>query len=649
MPEAIPLPLLRALARRYPTADAVVAEIGYLEAILTLPKGTIHVVSDVHGEHKKLKHIVNNASGSLRPLATRIFEDRLSPGELGALLAIIYYPREAYAWSAARPGFDRRAFLLTTLAREVEILRSLMQGYTLRHAERLFPPGLAGLFRELLAARGIEKRQAFLEALVDPFVRKGRDVALLRAAAHVIRNLSVAELIVAGDLGDRGPRLDRVVSFLMRQPHVNIVWGNHDVSWMGASLGSEALIATVLRISIRYRRMTQLEEGYGISVAPIEHLTRAVYADDPADRFDVKGEGLRDSRLMARMQKAMAVIQFKLEGQLSRRRPEYGMEGRQLLHRIDPRAETVTIDGVVHPLLDTRLPTVDFGGDPYALSPEEASCMERLRASFVGSPTLRAHMEWLAQRGSMSLCRDQTIIFHGCVPVDEAGEPLSLEVDGEPRRGRALFTALERKVQRAFRARAAADVDMLWYLWTGPLSPLFGKDRMATFESHFVASRAASQERKNPYFALLHEPAFCARICRELGVDEERGFIVNGHVPVKLEEGESPMKRSGRAVTIDGAFSEAYGDKGFTLVIEAGRTALAQHYHFESVDEAVAAGADIIPTVTTLASHDPPRSVADTEKGEELRREIAVLESLLEAYEESILLEQAEPRTEDVW
>ncbi|MBK6462063.1 MAG: fructose-bisphosphatase class III [Myxococcales bacterium] len=637
MSEPIALPLLRALARRYPTADAVVAEIGYLEGILTLPKGTIHVVSDVHGEDKKLKHIVNNASGSLRPLATRLFAGRLSPEEIRDLLAIIYYPREAYAWNAAKPGFERRAFLLATLAREVELLRHLMQGYTLRHAERLFPPGLAGLFRELIAARGIEQRKAFLEALVDPFVRKGRDVALLRAAAYVIRNLSVAELIVAGDLGDRGPRLDRVVSLLMRQPHVRVVWGNHDVSWMGASLGSPALIATVLRISIRYRRLTQIEEGYGISVAPIERLARTVYADDPAERFDVKGEGLRDPRLMARMQKAMAIIQLKLEGQLSRRRPEYGMEHRQLLHRIDPRAGTVTIDGVTHPLLDTCLPTVDHDGDPYALSADEQACMDRLQASFLASPTLRAQMGWLARRGSMSLCRDTTVIFHGCVPVDEAGLPLSLVVDGEPRSGRELFTGLERTVHRAFKGRASADVDMLWYLWTGPRSPLFGKDRMATFESHFIADRAAAKEVKNPYFSLLHEPEFCARICRELGVDEARGLIVNGHVPVKLEAGESPVKRGGRAVTIDGAFSEAYGDKGFTLVIEAGRTALAQHHHFESVEEAVASGADIIPTVTTLASHEPPRRVADTEKGEELRREIAVLEALLEAYEGNLV------------
>jgi fructose-1,6-bisphosphatase-3 len=300
----------------------------------------------------------------------------------------------------------------------------------------------------------------------------------------------------------------------------------------------------------------------------------------------------------------------------------------------------VTIDGKVHPLLDTRFPTVDFAGDPYALSPEEEACMARLEHSFLQSTPLWNQMSWVERRGKMVLRRDQALIFHGCVPVDASGAFASFPVDGAERAGRALFEALERKVRRAFRGRAEDDVDMLWYLWTGPRSPLFGKDRMATFESHFVADPAAKHESKDPYFKLIHDAAFCARVCEELGGDRDHGIIVNGHVPVKIDEGESPVKRSGRAVTIDGAFSEAYGDKGYTLVLEAGRTALAQHHHFESVDEAVAAGADIIPKVTAIATHDPPRTVAGTEKGEELRREIEVLTALLRAYEDSVIEEQ---------
>ncbi len=639
MPDPIAVPLLRALAHRYPSSDAVLAEIGYLQAVLGVPKGTVHVVSDVHGEYRKLKHIINNASGSLRPLVERLFIGRASPEEIKDLLAVIYYPREAYAWQSKREGFDGRAFVLATLSREVEVLRELSKSYTLRHTERLFPPKLAGLFRELIAARGIEERRPFADALVDPFVRAGREVDLLRASAHVIRNLSVAEIVVAGDLGDRGPRLDRVVEFLMRQPHVSIVWGNHDASWMGACLGQEALIATVLRLSLRYRRLSQLEEGFGITMAPVEKLARTVYGDDPAEHFGVKGEGLRDPLVMARMQKAMAIVQFKLEGQTSRRHPEYALEHRQLLHRIDPRAGTVTIDGKTHPLLDTRLPTVDFAGDPYALSPEERACMDRLAQSFRDSTPLWSQMTWVERQGTMFLRRDPAVIFHGCVPVDDAGAFKSFAVDGEPRAGRALFDALERKVRRAFRERAQDDVDVLWYLWTGPLSPCFGKDRMATFETYFVADKETHKETKDPYFALIHDAAFCTRVCAELGADPQKGLIVNGHVPVRIEQGESPLKRSKRAVTIDGAFSEAYGDKGYTLVLEAGRTALAQHRHFESVDEAVAAGADIIPEVVDLETYPHPRTVAETEKGEEISCEIEVLLALLRAYEARVVIE----------
>lgn len=637
------LPLLRALAQRFPTTIAALAEIGNLRAVLTLPKGTVHVVSDVHGEHKKLKHILNNASGSLRPLVERVVGDRLTADEKRDLLAAIYYPREAYAQRGSQNEAERRASLLRLLALEIEIIRELSRRYTLRQVQHVFPAALRGLFGELMSDRCAHspERPALLEALVEPFVRHGRDLELLRACAHVIRNLSVFEIIVAGDLGDRGPRVDKVIELLMRQPRARVVWGNHDASWIGACLGHEALIATVVRISLRYRRLSQLEEGYGIIMAPVERLARDVYGDDPAARFVVKGEGIRDAILMARMQKAMAILQFKLEGQLIRRHPEYGLEHRCLLHRIDPGAGTITLDGETYPLLDTHFPTVDFN-DPYALSPEEQVCIDRLKRSFLHSPLLWRQVTWLIRQGSMSLRRDRALIFHGCVPVDESGDFLPLLVDGEPRRGKALFDALERKVRRAWKARAPDDLDMLWYLWTGPLSPLFGKDKMATFESHFIADAETHEETKNPYFRLIHGAAFCSRVCRELGVDEDRGLIVNGHVPVRPEKGESPVKGSWRAVTIDGAFSEAYGDRGYTLVLDASGTFLAQHHHFESVEEAVAQGADIIPAISSVEVFSVPRTVADTEAGEEIVREIEVLEDLIRAYEDNTIQERPE-------
>jgi fructose-1,6-bisphosphatase-3 len=443
---------------------------------------------------------------------------------------------------------------------------------------------------------------------------------------------------VAGDFGDRGPRIDRVIETVMHQRNVVITWGNHDASWLGACLGSEALIATVLRFSLRYRRLSQLEEGYGIPITPLERLARKVYENDPAECFAVKGKGLRDPAEMARMQKAIAIIQLKLEGQLLERNPQFRLAHRNLLRRIDPHAGTIELDGQTHPLLDTHLPTIDWA-NPNALSAEEAGCLQRLRRSFLQSPVLWQQMSYLAQKGAMWLRRDDHLIFHGCVPVDAHGNFLPMEIGGRELRGRALFDAWTDVVQRAVRTNDPECLDLLWYLWAGPLSPVFGKDKVATFEGYFLGDKRTHHETKNPYFELIHEPAFCRKVLAEFGCDPERGLIVNGHVPVKLEEGESPLKRSGLAVTIDGAFSEAYGDHGYTLVLEAERTLLALHHHFESVSEAIHDGADIIPSIEQLRTFSKPRTIGDTERGERLRNEIAALEMLIGAYEANAIHE----------
>jgi fructose-1,6-bisphosphatase III len=630
---------LQVLAKRYPNIRAVLAELANLESILTLPKPTVHVVSDVHGEYVKLRHVVANASGSLRPLVERLFDGRLPAAAIGELLSLVYYPRET--WLALAGGLDeagRRALLHRLVPPAVEVIRELARRYTLKYVERIIPDPFDAMFRELLFANELARAPEFVERLIESFLRYDRDLELVRLLARVVRNLAVGELVVAGDLGDRGPRIDKVIDLLMQQPNVSIAWGNHDASWMAACLGHAAAIATVVRISLRYGRIAQLEEGYGIPLEPLEQLAREAYGDDPAERFHCKGDALRDAQSMARMQKAAAILQFKLEGQLFLRRPEWGMEHRALLHRIDPAAGTVEIDGARHRLLDARLPTID-GSDPYRLSAGEAACLARLTAAFVGSGPLWRQMSFVASRGAMSLRRDRCAIFHGCVPVDERGELQAFPVDGEPRRGKALLDAFERVVQRAFRRRAAADIDLVFYLWTGPRSPCFGKDRMTTFEAYFLADPETHKETKDPYFKLLHDAGFCARVLRELGVDPERGFIVNGHVPVKLEQGETPIKRSGRAITIDGAFAAAYGDKGFSLVLDAHRIYLAQHHHFESVDAAVGRGADIVPTVSDVEVHDRARTVGDTEKGDQIRAEIEALHELVRAFETNAVRE----------
>jgi fructose-1,6-bisphosphatase-3 len=635
--------LLNALAQNYPTADAALAEAAALHAALALPKGVVHVVSDVHGEYKKLRHIINNASGSLRPLVARLFKDRLTEEEQQHLLAALYYPREFMEFKREELADAewRRAWVRATLRRQFEIVRALASSYRRSRVTALLPSEFAELFAELHDEPFTGRDEAYVNAMLDALAAHDRDTAAVRAAARLVRDLSVAEIVVAGDLGDRGPRLDKVLDYLLEQPHVAFTWGNHDASWMGACLGQEALIATVLRISLRYRRLSQLEEGYGLIITPLEKLARDVYADDPAECFKTKGTGLRDDLLMARMQKAISIIQFKLEGQTSRRHPEWGFEARNLLHRIDFKERTVEIDGQTYPLLDAHLPTID-PADPYALSAEERVCMDRLRQSFVASSRLWQHMSFVVRHGAMWLRRDQALIFHGCVPVDDVGEFLALEVDGREHSGRALFDALDSVVRRAFRKGAQSardDADWLWYLWTGARSPLFGKDRMATFEGYFVADKAARKEHKNPYFKLIHDADFCRRLCAEFGLTEQ-GLIVNGHVPVKVEKGETPVKTGGGAVTIDGAFSEAYGDRGYTLILAPERVALAEHHHFESIADAITSGADIVPEVTTIRAYDRPRRVTDTEEGTALRQRLGALERLVKAYEEGALLEK---------
>jgi fructose-1,6-bisphosphatase-3 len=627
---------LRELRNTYPTIDAALARIAVLRSSLTLPKGAIHVISDVHGEYKKLRHVVNNASGSLRPLVSKLFHDKLSEQGQLQLLGFIYYPRESFLHYSKTQASraDTIALTRTIIGMELSIIRALSQSYPLHAIAALLPSQYLQVFRELILSPQFERSAEHFDAIVDSFIDHGRELDLLRLTARLIRNLAISELIVAGDLGDRGERIDKAIDFLTRQPHVSITWGNHDVSWMAACLGHEASVATVMRMSLRYGRLSQLEEGYGIPLEPVAKLVAADYSHDPASQFACKDIGDRDPLLLARMQKAMAMIQFKLDGQLIARNPHFKLGHRDILSSISPDRSQVTIDGKQYSLIDSHLPTVD-PANPLALTKNEESCLRSLVNSFTNSATLWRHMTYLARKGSMWLVRDNTLIFHGCVPSDALGNLMPFEIGGVSYTGRALYDAIEVAVQRAFQSRKSSDLDLLWYLWCGPLSPLFGKDKIATFESYLIADKSLLHEHKDPYFTLIHDVAFCEKVFREFNVDPARGLIVNGHVPVKIEAGESPIKRSGRAVTIDGAFSEAYGDKGYTLVLQPDRSYLALHHHFQSVEDTVENGTDMIPETLELTRHERVRRIGDTEQGAEIRQQIQLLETLIQAYEEN--------------
>jgi fructose-1,6-bisphosphatase-3 len=577
--------------------------------------------------------MINNASGSLRPLVEELFGARMDPPQFQEFLTLIFYPGEMVQRLEVQPRTEEetRAFALTTLRNLFELVRILAARYSLKRATEVFPAEYRELMLEILHEPTTERGSEFVAAIVDELVRRGRIWQLIHVTVRLVRNLAIYELIIGGDCWDRGPRGDKVVDYLRQQPNVSFIWGNHDAAWLGASLGHEALICHVLRVSLRYRRLGQVDEGYSIPWTPLELLAEQVYADDPAEHFMPKSTGTRPNLLVARMQKAAAIMQFKLEGQMLARHPEWEMEHRRLLHRIDRDRGTIEIDGQTYALRDTRLPTVD-PQDPYALSEDEQLCLKRLKNSFLQSQKLGEHMRWLVRHGAMFLLRDDHLIFHGCVPVNQRGDFLPMIIDGQYFRGHAMFEAIEQLLVRVVDRPVENDLDVLWYLWSGPCSPLFGKDRITTLERDFIADKTPHHETKNPYFALIHEAWFCDKIMTEFGANPARGLIVNGHVPVKIEKGESPLKRSGKAITIDGAFSEAYGDRGYTLVLEADRTFLACHHSFESVEAAVRDGVDIIPSVSVVRSWEQPRRMAETERGITFRCEIELLERLIEAY-----------------
>jgi fructose-1,6-bisphosphatase III len=631
------LAALRTLAERFHNIDAAIAEIARLSAVLTLPKGTIHVISDIHGEDKKLRHVINNASGTLRPLVEKLFASKMSPQQLAEFITVIFYPAEVterLELTTADPE-SIRAFASRVLPYQLELVRVLASRYSLRRATHSFPAEYVALLFEMMNSPTIERGHEFFSAIVDELHQRGKVLNLIHVISRLVRNLAVYELIIGGDCWDRGPRGDRVVDYLQRQPNVSFIWGNHDAEWIGACLGNDALLCSVLRFSLRYRRLAQLDEGYGIPLTPLEYLASTVYANDPAAQFIPKPDGLRPKLLVARMQKAIGIIQFKLEGQQIARNPQWILDHRRLLHRIDQKSGTIEVDGAVYPLRDRLFPTID-PANPYELSPEEKETLRRLRESFSSSQKLFNHIQYLASIGSMYLVRDDHLMFHACIPCDAKGEFLPMQIDGRNLRGRAMFDAVQRVIMRAVDKRREPDLDLLWYLWGGPRSPLFGKDRIATLERDYIADEKTHRETKDPYFQLINEVEFCDKVLAEFGVDSRRGLIVNGHVPVKIEAGESPLKHSGKAITIDGAFSEAYGDHGYTLVLESDRTVLAKHHHFDSVEAAIRDGVDIVPSVTVIRQ-GPVRRTGDTERGRELKSEIEMLTRLIEAYRQNLL------------
>lgn len=640
---------LELLRKQYKTIQEASAEVAHLRAVLRLPKGTEHFMSDLHGEHAAFLHILHNASGVIKRKINDLYADLLSTRERDMLSTLIYYPDEKLALLKKQRVVCDEWYRLT-IYRLVEVCRVCSVKYTRKRVRDAMPKGMGSLIEELLLSDGTPDKDGYYREVMQSILETGQADAMIIALSKVIQALAIDRLHIIGDIFDRGPRADLIMDALETYHQVDVQWGNHDIAWMGAAALSEACIAQVIVTSVKYGNLETLEVGYGISLRPLSTLAMSCYGEDPCEAFLPRdnGEELHEDEMeLARMHKAAAILQFKLEGQLLARHPEYGMESRRLLHRIDYEKGTIELDGASYPLRSRLFPTID-PADPYALTPLEREVMDRLTLEFAHSEKLQRHVQFLYSAGGMYLRCNGNLLYHGCIPMEEDGSFAPIPVSARGRqRGRAAIDAADMMARQGYfstlgqKARQDGQ-DFLWYLGSGPNSPLFGKSKMATFERYFIVDKATHTETKNAYYAYQDDEATALRILGEFGL-AETGFIINGHVPVKLGQGESPIKAGGRLLVIDGGLSRAYqpvtGIAGYTLIFTSHELSLVAHQPFESTASAISAEQDI-HSVHSLVKQMPRRLlIADTDEGEALRARIDDLMALIAAYRSGVVKE----------
>lgn len=640
--DATDMRYLELLSRLFPSADKASAEIINLSAILNLPKGTEFFASDIHGEYEAFSHTLRNGSGSIRLKIDDVFGDSLSENEKRSLATLIYYPREKMELVLSQVD-DAEAWYAVTLQRLVAVCKRAAQKYTRSRVRKALPKDFAYIIEELMTENrhGVDK-QAYYAAIVDAVIRTDRGGALVEALCLLIQRLAIERLHIVGDIYDRGSYPHIIMDALMEHHSLDIQWGNHDIVWMGASLGQRGCIAHVVRNCARYGNLSILEDAYGINILPLASFALEAYKDDPCVAFGLKGNPdlpPQELEMNVKIQKAMAIIQFKVEAQLIDENPGFGLEDRKLLDKIDYENGTVMLDGVAYELTDTVFPTVD-PADPYRLTPEEEEVMQRLEQAFTGCEKLQRHMRFFLDAGSLYKVCNGNLLFHACVPLNADGSLMETEVFGETYKGRALYDVMERYVRAAFDDAdpelAKRGRDLLWYMWLGEGSPLFAKSKMATFELYLIAEKEARKEVKNPFYSYLDDEHVMGGIFEDFGMDPETSRIVCGHVPVKVKDGEDPVKCGGRVLTIDGGFSKAYqpttGIAGYTLISNSYGFVLAAHEPLESMRAAVVNELDIHSSRKVVELVDKRTLVADTDNGAVLKQQIADLEELLEAY-----------------
>ena len=629
---------LELLSKNFPNVHATAAEIARLQAILELPKTTEHFMSDIHGEYSYFTHILKNASGAIHSKIDDSFGDLLGEEEKNALALLLYYPERELARKDHSESWYR-----VTIHRLVAVCRQATDKYTRAKVRARLPEEFAYLIEELIDSDEHDSnKRRYFESIINNVITTGIADQFIVAMANLISRLTVDRLHIVGDIFDRGPAAQMVMNELTRRHGVDFVWGNHDVLWMGAAMGNPACIANALRNSLKYGNFDTLEDGYGINVRPLAVFAVEQYADDPCTYFqptyvtDFAGD---DSEITAKILKAITVIQFKLEGQLIRRHPEFQMDNRLLLHLVDETTGTVEVDGKTYHVNDCHLPTVDKD-DPYRLSPAEENVVSQLVMSFRRSTLLQHHVDYLMEKGAMYRVCNDNLLYHGCVPMEPDGSFSEVTVGGQTCSGRKLMDACDQLVRKANFDRRDEMTDFLWYLWCGPSSPLNGKDKIATFERTFLTESEAGVETKDAYYTLWDKEETAQAILQEFGVDPARGHIINGHVPVKKSRGEQPIKANGKFINIDGGLSKAYqpvtGICGFTLVFSSHELYLAEHQQFD-IEKVGTQNVDMISRVTMIEQYPDRLCVRDTDGGKEVLGRIADLQQLLAAYRSGVI------------
>lgn len=647
---------LKLLSNRFPNAAQVGKEIILLEALLSLPKSPELFISDIHGEDETFQHMLRNGSGLIRQKIIDLFGATLSGKDRRRLAALIYYPHEKLQ-IIKKENPDWEVFYTSTIKRLVSIAYELTSIYTKRKIDRLLSREYGLIISELLQGEALgERRSAYNERLMKAVMEIGACDKLIIALAEFIQRIAISKIHVIGDIYDRGPGAETVMDSLIDYHAVDIQWGNHDIVWMGAASGSLACMANVIRLSLRYANTDTLEKGYGINLISLASFALEHYKEDKSLIFNPKVNAedmLNESEhwLNRIMHKAISIIQFKLEEQLIDRRPDFKLTHRKMLSNINFRTGEIRIENKNYALKDTYFPTID-PEDPARLSKEEEDLVAQLSESFLHSSRLKKHAQFLFEKGSMYHISNDCLLFHGSIPIDENGDLAFVEMLGKKLKGREYLDFLDKIAREAFSgivgtAENDLAVDMMWYLWAGPQSPLFGKDKMTTFERYFINDPSIHQEAKGYYYYYRDDTATVAKILEDFGLDPEVSLIINGHVPVVVKKGENPIKANGKLIVIDGGFAKAYqeqtGIAGYTLIFDDQGKQIIAHLPFESTEKAIEDEIDILSSETLYSYSDKPLRVADIRDGDKIKEMIADLKDLLSCYRSGLLTERFQP------